>query len=318
MKKVIFALAAVVALAACSKEQTLVTPQPDAIGFGTPFIENSTRVNGTEFTSVDKFNVWGQVTGNTNNSIFLYNGALVERNGAADGEAFKCSSQTEYWMPLASYDFLAISGATSVTPATGAFPTTIDYTADGNTDLLLSEYVTVETDNKAVPTTGVNANKCVPFTFKHLLSKVYFKFNNTSANDQCTYEISNITVSGAYGSGVYSIDNKKWTSVSGKAAALDFGTTGTIAQGKSATSDNAHVLLPGEQTITVSFKQKFYFNGTLMSETPDNAPITKELTTTFDPNGAYVINVNLQTGSAITFTLEKLTGWDDETTVTIP
>ena len=73
MKKVLFALAAVVALAACSKEQTLVTPQPDAIGFGQPFIENATRVNGTEFTSVDKFNVWGQVTGNTNNSIFKRN-----------------------------------------------------------------------------------------------------------------------------------------------------------------------------------------------------------------------------------------------------
>lgn len=318
MKKVLFALAAVVALAACSKEQTLVTPQPDAIGFGQPFIENATRAVANEFNSIDSFQVWGDVTGNAGN-IFLYNGALVERNGAADGAAFKCSSQTEYWIPSATYNFMAISGANGVTPTTG-FPTTISYTATGSNDLLLSEYVEVKTNDKAAPTTGVNGDNCVPFTFKHLLSKVYFNFTNASTSDKCSYVISDIKISGAKASGEYSITDKKWTSVSGEADALNFGTTGNtaIAQGKSATSDNAHVLLPGEQTITVSFKQKFYFNGTLMSETPDNAPITKELTTTFAPNGAYVINVNLQTGSAITFTLEKLTGWDDETTVTIP
>ena len=312
MKKVIFALAAVVALAACSKEQTVVADRGDAIGFDS-FIENATRVTGSEFTTVDSFQVWGTVKGNAMNSpMSLYNGALVERNNAVDGAAFKCS-QTEYWLPSAEYNFVALAGHNGVTLAND-MPETISYTANGTTDLIYTkEGETVTTNPQSVPS-GVNGNGCVAFTFNHLLSKVYFKFTNTSANSLCTYEISDIKIAGAKKEGTYSITDSKWTSVSGTAAALNFGTTGTTAieQNGEATSDFARLLLPGEnQNLTVSFKQKFYFNGQLMSETPDDQPITKPLTATFAPNGAYVINVNLQAGSPITFTLDKLEGWGD-------
>ena len=313
MKKVIFALAAVVALAACSKEQTVVADRGDAIGFDS-FIENATRVTGKEFTTVDSFQVWGTVKGNAMTSpMSLYNGALVERNNAVDGAAFKCD-QTEYWLPSAEYNFVALAGHSGVTPTTG-MPATISYTADGTTDLIYTtDGETVKTNSQSVPEEGVNGNGCVAFTFNHLLSKVHFKFTNTSANNLCTYEISDIKIAGAKAEGTYSITDSKWTSVSGTAAALNFGTTGTtaIAQNGEATSDFARLLLPGEnQTLTVTFKQKFYFNGQLMSETPDDQPITKPLTATFAPNGAYVINVNLQAGSPITFTLNKLEEWGD-------
>ena len=317
MKKVIFALAAVVALAACSKEQTVVADRGDAIGFDS-FIENATRVTGKEFTSVDSFQVWGTVQGNAMTSpMSLYSGALVERNGAADGAAFTCEEQTEYWIPSATYNFVALAGHNGVTLAND-MPATISYTANGTTDLIYTkEGETVTTNPQSVPDNvinDVNDNKCVAFNFNHLLSKVHFKFTNKSANNLCTYEISDIKIAGAKAEGTYSITEDKWTSVSGTAAALDFGTTGAtaIAQNASATSDNARLLLPGEnQTLTVTFKQKFYFNGQLMSETPDDKPITKSLTATFAPNGAYVINVNLQAGSPITFTLDKLEGWGD-------
>jgi hypothetical protein len=313
MKKVIFALAAVVALAACSKEQTIIADRGDTIGFDS-FIENATRVTGKEFTTVDSFQVWGTVKGNAMNSpMSLYNGALVERNNAVDGAAFKCH-QTEYWLPSAEYNFVALAGHNGVTLAND-MPETISYTADGETDLIYTtDGETVTTNSQSVPEEGVNGNGCVAFTFNHLLSKVYFKFTNTSANNLCTYEISDIKIAGAKAEGTYSITDSKWTSVSGAAAALNFGTTGTtaIAQNGEATSDFARLLLPGEnQTLTVTFKQKFYFNGQLMSETPDDQPITKPLTATFAPNGAYVINVNLQAGSPITFTLNKLEGWGD-------
>ena len=322
MKKVIFALAAVVALAACSKEQTIVADRGDAIGFDS-FIENATRVTGKEFTSVDSFQVWGTVKGNAMTSpMSLYNGALVERNNAVDGAAFKCH-QTEYWLPSAEYNFVALAGHNGVTLAND-MPATISYTADGETDLIYTtDGETVTTNPQSVPS-GVNGNGCVAFTFNHLLSKVYFKFTNTSANSLCTYEISDIKIAGAKKEGIYSITDSKWTSVSGAAAALNFGTTGTTAieQNGEATSDFARLLLPGEnQTLTVSFKQKFYFNGQLMSETPDDQPITKPLTATFAPNGAYVINVELKGGVAITFTVNEqdgLSGWDNKTDISIP
>lgn len=315
MKKVLFALAAVVALAACSKEQTLVTPQPDAIGFGTPFIENSTRAVVNEFNSIDSFQVWGNVTGNAGN-IFLFNGALVERDGAADGTAFKCS-QTEYWIPSATYNFLAISGANSVAPTTG-FPTEISYTATGSNDLLLSEYVEVKTDNKSMPISGVNANKCVPFTFKHLLSKVYFNFTNASTSDKCSYEISDIQILGAKKTSTYDITTEKWATATGDASAFSFGDAGTLAMGASATSDAACLFIPGAQNLTVSFTQQFLYNGTAVN---DPETVTATLTPTFASNGCYVINVELKGGVAITFTVDEqdgLNGWDSKTDISIP
>ena len=66
MKKVFFALAAVVALAACSKEQIIEVPQPEAIDFGTPFVDNSTRATDPSYsgtTDFGSFNVWGTVDG---------------------------------------------------------------------------------------------------------------------------------------------------------------------------------------------------------------------------------------------------------------
>ncbi len=322
MKKVIFALAAVVALAACSKEQTVVADRGDAIGFDT-FIENATRAAADDFTSVSSFQVWGDVTGNIVDSnddyIFLYNGASVTKGDKAYGAAWTCE-KTEYWLPSATYNFMAIAGATSVDPNTGAFPTTINYTANGTTDLLLSEKVTITTDNKSNPT-GVNANKCVAFTFKHLLSKVYFNFVNNSTSDNYKFEISDITISGAKASGEYSITDKKWTSVSDDAVVTPFSfgsVANTITKGASAPSPsaNACLFIPGAQTLTVSFKQKTYSGNKLMGEDTITAP----LSTSFDANGCYIIKVSLSAGMPISFTVEQdgLSGWDNKTDISIP
>ena len=327
MKKLIFALAAVVALAACSKEQTVVADRGDAIGFDS-FIENATRAAADDFTSVSSFKVWGNVTGNIDDSnddyIFLYNGASVTKGDNAYGAAWTCE-KTEYWLPSATYNFMAIAGisdATTVTPASGAFPTAINYTADGTTDLLLSEKVTVTTDNKSIPT-GVNTNKCVAFTFKHLLSKVYFNFVNNSTSDNYKFEISNITISGAKASGEYSITDKKWTSVSDDAVVTPFSfglVANTITKGASAPSPsaNACLFIPGAQALTVSFTQKTYSGDKLMGEEDITAPLPS--TTSFDANGCYIIKVSLSAGMPISFTVEQdgLGGWDNKTDISIP
>lgn len=324
MKKLIFAMAAVVALAACSKEQTIIADRGDAIGFDS-FIENATRAAADDFTSIDSFKVWGDVTGNVAGDadyIFLYNGASVTKGDKAYGAAWTCE-QAEYWLPSATYNFMAIagiSGETTVTPASGAFPTAINYTADGATDLLLSEKVTVKTDNKSNPT-GVNTNKCVAFTFKHLLSKVYFNFVNNSTSDKYKFEISDITISGAKASGEYSITNKKWTSVSEGAVETPFSfgsVANTITKGASdpSPSANACLFIPGEQTLNISFKQKTYSGDKLMGEDTITAP----LTTSFDANGCYIIKVSLSAGMPISFTVEQdgLNGWDSKTDISIP
>ena len=312
MKKVLIAILAVVSLASCSKEQIIVTDRGAAIGFDT-FIENATRAAADDFTSVSSFQVWGDVTGNIVDSnddyIFLYNGANVTRDGAA----WTCR-QTEYWIPFATYNFLAIAGATSVdSTTTGAFPTTINYTADGATDLLLSDKVIVKTDGKSIPT-GVNDNGCVPFTFKHLLSKVYFNFTNTSTSGNSTYTISDIKIAGAKKEGTYSIA-EGWTSVSDDAVATPFSfgsVANTITKGASATSANACLFIPGDQNLIVSFTP--IYNGN------EDEPFSASLTRKFEANSCYVINVELKGGMPISFTVEQdgLGGWDNKTDISIP
>lgn len=326
MKKVLFALAAVVALAACSKEQTLVTPQPDAIGFGTPFIENSTRVTGSEFTSVDSFNVWGTVKGNAmTDAMLLYNGALVERDGAADGTAFKCS-QTEYWIPSATYNFVALAGHSGVTPANG-MPATISYTADGETDLIYTkEGETITTNPQSVPS-GVNGNGCVAFNFNHLLSKVHFKFTNDSGSANYKFIVKDIKVSGQYTSGTYTIGaTTPWAATGAVAAdaAWSFGnaTNSTentaaadILSGTPVTSNYARLFIPGAQNLTISFTRELWKTDGTSAISSD--PVKVPLTTTFAENGAYVINVSLTVGAPISFTIDTLDAWAAEQNITV-
>ena len=322
MKKVIFALAAVVALAACSKEQTVVADRGDAIGFDS-FIENATRVTGKEFTTVDSFQVWGTVKGNAMTSpMSLYNGALVERNNAVDGAAFKCH-QTEYWLPSAEYNFVALAGHSGVTPTTG-MPETISYTADGETDLIYTtDGETVKTNSQSVPEEGVNGNGCVAFNFNHLLSKVHFKFTNASKSANYKFIIKDIKVSGQYTSGTYTIGATTPWAATGAVVVDDawsFGTTGTtaIAQNKDATSDNALLFIPGKQKLTISFTRELWVADETSPRSTDIITSEEPLEVDLKENGAYTISVTLDAGTAISFTLDALGGWDNKTDISIP
>ena len=322
MKKVIFALAAVVALAACSKEQTVVADRGDAIGFDS-FIENATRVTGSEFTSVDSFNVWGTVQGNAMTSpMSLYKGALVERKGVEDGEAFTCSSQTEYWIPSATYNFVALAGHKDVTLAND-MPATISYAADGTTDLIYTkEGETVKTTPQSVPD-NVNANGCVAFNFNHLLSKVHFKFTNTSKSANYKFIIKDIKVSGQYTSGTYTIGAEPTWAANGAVDVDDawsFGTTGTtaIAQNKDATSDYARLFIPGKQYLTISFTRELWVADETKARSIDTITSEEPLEVDFKENGAYTISGRLDAGTAISFTLDALGGWDSKTDISIP
>lgn len=331
MKKFFIAIVAIATALSCSNDD-IISIDRQAIGFGNPFIENSTRAidpsyGGTNL--IDAFKVWGDVKGNTGTSIFLFNGADVTRGTAAYGSPFTCT-QTEYWIPSSDYNFLAIANATSVTPATGAFPTAINYTADGSSDLLLSEYVAVETDAQSIPTSGVNANKCVAFTFKHLLSKVHFNFVNKSNSDKFTFKISEIKILGTYNQGTYDITSDKWTSVSDPTGEYSFGTASNatnadaentaiaIAKDASATSHNACLIIPGEQTWKVSFECTTFYNDKEMSTDSYTGDKALTLTHTFVENGAYVINVELSAGLPIDFSVGSLGKWDSDTSITIP
>lgn len=316
MKKFFIAIVALAATA-CSNND-IISIDRQAIGFGNAFVDNATRIEDPSYGTdklIKEFYVWGTVKGNTGNTLNLYNGARVYDNSPEYGTAYTCD-QPEYWIPSATYNFVAIAGHNSVEPATG-MPTAIKYTANGTTDLIYTKTgVTATTNAEAVPKSGVNANKVVAFTFNHLLSKIHFEFVNASGSDKCKFEIADIKVYGQNAAGTYDIANQTWTANGTIAvdAAWNFGGAANITDGATVTSDKAFLFVPGNQTLNISFTKKFYYNDTLSN----TETVTATLTNNFVANGAYVIKATLKSGKQIDFSVGSLGGWDEKTSITIP
>ena len=327
MKKLFLAIALLASVASCTKDD-VINESKEAIGFAGPFVENSTKATDPSYSGTEPFeafNVWGTVTGNTTgNTINLFNGARVYDTTPTYGVAYDCE-QDEYWLPSATYNFVAIAGHKDVTPTTG-MPATISYTADGTTDLIYTKTAKVVTTTAA----ATPSENPVEFAFNHLLSKVHFAFYNTSATADTVFQISDIKVWGQYTKGTYTIGattpwaatdtvaaNAAWSfgnatnSTDNAAVAADITTAFTEASPM--TSNYARLLIPGEQTLNISFTKTQFYNGVKMN----TEPVEKKLTHTFAENGAYVIKVELKSGGIIDFSVGSLGGWDD-TSISIP
>ena len=340
MKKVLIAILAVVSLASCSNEETLVVAQPDVIGFGSPFVENATRAidpsYGANGVALTQFNVWGVVEGNTGNTINIFNGDPV--TGAIGDAAWLCTNK-QYWVPSATYNFVAITAADKVTVApTAGLPTSITYNAGTNPDAdVMVATASAETNDKSEPTDGVNAAGIVPFTFQHLLSKIKFTFTTSSAG---LFKISNIAIEGFYAEGTYPIgvSNAIWKlkldgDTPAKLGAVSFGNASnttevanadaeSVTSTNSVTSNYEHLFLPGEYaegSLKVTFTKDYYLSAS------DTKPSSSEpVSTTLPalsalPNNAYNIVVNLEGGSQITFHIDTdedgFENWGDSTDV---
>ena len=249
MKKAIIALAAVVALAACSKEETLIADRGDAIGFGTPFVDNATRAIDGTYSGGNKalttFNVWGTVTGN-GKTVNVFAGATCTGNVGMD--VWGCD-ETEYWIPNCSYNFTAIVDHNSVGSDDNDMPTTITVTSDGTRDLLLAT-ATATTDANGAP-----SQNPVAFTFAHLMSKAHFTFKNTVGSSNYAFQVTDVKVSDLYTSGTYTIGaSTPWSVSTVSTTPLEFGHAvyaegaSSITNGQTATSNYARTFLPARSS----------------------------------------------------------------------
>lgn len=307
-------LTGAMSLGSCASDETLESIEPKAIAFGGAAVENSSRATdpsyGQTTNPLDEFQVWGTVTGNAGTAN-IYSGATVTNTYVKDatknygyGQVWSCT-QTQYWIPNATYNFVAIANATSVTTNTAGIPTAIDFTlTDGSKDLLYAQPVTVKTDGLAAPTTGVNENQCVPFAFTHLLSKVHFTFDGSASS------VANIQVTGHYASGTYNISTAKWGSLtSAGTTALSFG--GLDTQAKDNTSANARLIIPGEQTWNINLfdeKGNKIGNSLKLDYTAANDDRTSG-GFKFEPNTQYNIIISLGVDLSLSVDVQ---GWDCE------
>lgn len=324
MKKFFIAIVALAAAVSCSNDD-IISIDRQAIGFGNPFVENSTReVNDSSYSGTKEltsFKVYGTVTGN-GNSVLLYNGNDV--TGKIGDAVWGCTGDPQYWIPNCSYTFYAIADATSVAPA-AAMPTTITYNENttANGDLILA-IVDDTTNAQATPSKG----NPVKFTFSHLLSKAHFTFKKGAYNNtRYTFTVKNIKFVDAYKQGVYTIASGNWGSQSIKGE-LSFGNLeGNITTANAATglqSANAHQFVPATYTasnpLTISFDVVMMLDGKEFSTVNHTKKFPAEggADYTFAKNKAYNFEVTLGDNNLIKFTVEELTGWDSKTDISIP
>ena len=309
MKKLFIAALAIAALASCNNDQ-VINFDKFPINFGDAFVDNATKAIYEGETKVDAFKVWGTVTGN-GNTVLIFDGADVTRtkSGSADknyGEAWYCDV-TRYWTPECDYSFMAITDATSVTPANGAMPTAINYTATGENDLLLGTQ-TATTKDGATPTNPV------AFTMNHLLSRIAVKFTgDANLNADYSYNVTNINVAGAYASGVYTINGGTWAGSGTMANSLSFTDVSDVKANTAAIPDNAYVIIPGEAPLTISFTAQVVFGSKAISEIPYTITLNQtddDTDVKFAKNTSYMLNVTLPApGQEIQFSISAVEGF---------
>lgn len=327
MKKLFISMLAVAALASCSQEDVIVADKGDLIGFNS-FVENSTRADDPSYSAndIESFKVWGTV-----NNVGIYNGATVSRPSTEDGKGYgdvwTCTGNQQYWISGADYVFAGIvdgdkAGVSTTTPVNG-LPTTIEYTADGETDLLCQTIV-----RKAYTGSDI-----VAFNFTHLLSKVNFTvINKSTAAKDYIFVARDITFTGAK-KGTYTIayPTEDGQLVDGQLVAGSW-TVADKDKGDKELSDltvktdvasaelGAEVLfIPG--SYAVDFAVDVYYQQIADANkvtTMEYAGSTQSL----EANKAYNFVVNVSLGNPIQFTVTEQPTWedgdgDDDTTLTL-
>lgn len=201
MKKLFTILAVAATLVSCAKEDVVREAAREAIGFDNAFVENSTRSvvdpswsNAKPFSN---FAVYGTVEG-----AELFDKVEVSKNITND-EQTKTSwdyEATQYWIAGAKYNFAAIApysnGVENVFTATKdtddkyVGKTTFSFTNSGVNDLLYAQ--TPEIEGKA------SGNTAIEFTFRHILSKVKFSFENGYNASNATIKVYDVKIENAY------------------------------------------------------------------------------------------------------------------------
>lgn len=306
MKKMFFALFAVLAMVSCSNEEVIEVNR-EQIAFGEIFVDNATRADYSSGETVEAFKVYGTVSG-----AQIFNGANVTRDGKENNVAWDCDGDAQYWLPSSTYNFAAIVDGAAAT--TDALPATIPFTvADGagNLDLLYAT-ATVTTDANANPTTGVNGNGVVAFDFNHLLSKLQFNIVNETNQK---YQVTSISVTGVAQDGIYTVGTGTWAKNGDATTTLTFGNA-TVAGGATVEASASRQLLPipVAQTLNVTITYDVLDASDAVVGSLEK---TGTITETFVKNTVYTVTATIS-GKAINFTFSgTVGGWTEDDDLTI-
>ena len=318
MKKILFAVLALAAMASCSKDEVIEVNR-EQIGFGDVFVDNATRVDYSNANALQGFNVYGTVTGaagagSTTVALYGGNGATVKRNSKAYGVAWDCS-ETEYWVPGASYKFAAVVDATTAVVA--GLPTTLttidDDAETGNMNLKDMLYA------EASVASATADQGLVQFTFNHLLSKVHFTVTSDAANGY-SHTVTGIKVAN-FEEGTYTIAGGTWEASTADDNKKDVvfadiaEVTAKDAQGNDVKKTNADMLLvPNAATFNVTFTVDLYKGNTKLGTQTKTVPVTikdaQNNVVGLQKGHAYNFTIDCSVGNPIQFSVTNDPAWD--------
>ena len=320
MKKVIFALAAVVALAACSKEQTVVADRGDAIGFGTPFVENSTRVDYSTPGALTAFNVYGTVTG-TAGTVNIYEGVEVTKTKkenddiGGDDSWWYAAGDAQYWIPGASYNFAAVVDATVGTDdAAYGMPLTLTTQAD---DAMYLKDMLYASATATVNAEGTPSASPVNFNFAHLLSKVKFTVTSNAMGGYY-HTVTGIKVSN-FETGTYTINGGTWAG--GDAKNVVFAEIDNVTSATGAKTNAEMLLVPNAAAFNVTFTVDLYKGTTKLGTETKTIPVTikdaQDNVVGLQKGNSYNFTIACSVGNPIKFGVTNDPSWGDSTDIAI-
>lgn len=325
MKKTLFAVLALAAVAACNKAEVVEQSAANAIAFDNAFVDNAVKsVSDPSFTN-DKlfsdFAVFGFVEGAS-----LFNNVTVSKS--ITNEDLKKSTWkyegTQYWIAGAKYNFSAVAPKTNgnwTDVSATKDGVSFTFTNNGELDILYAQ--TPQIEGKA------SGNPLVEFTFRHILSKVKFSFENGYNASNATIRVKNVNITNAHATGNVALNNNtSWTAQAGTLA-LAFGNAATTAVdaeeafafGATVESYNERLLIPGAVTngYNVTFAVELLVGNQVVKTYNHTATVTfaPEAGKCYDIKA--VINAqNIDPNHAqepIEFTVAALPGWGNATDV---
>ena len=334
MKRVLLTIAAVAALASCSKDSIVERAPYVPIAFENAFVNHSTRaaIDGTYNTDkLTEFEVYGTITNDKNQSANIFAGETVRKNitnGIGDTWKYD-AAHTQYWIPGNTYNFVAIAdgnaaNATLVSTGDYGMPTAIRLLdASNQHDILYAEKKDI-TDTNNFPSS-------VEFTFNHIMAKAKVTVKNTiETNSGYSYKVSGITLNDTAKNGTYDIANGTWSKATTPAdynpsfgnavatptetgAAADF-----IGFGESLESNFEWLIVPtfkGDDTteINITFTRDYYYssdggtNNVLVRSETNTVSAKKKI----EAGHAYNFVIKLgNPGEPIQFTVNEIKDWD--------
>lgn len=295
MKKILFAVLALATMASCSNEYT-VDYNKEVIAFGETFVDNATKADYNAGNHVTAFKVWGTATGTHTGAtaVQIFNGDDVKNTDGTttvDYNGVWFCDNVQYWVPNAEYEFAAI--VDGVAETTSTLPATIKHTVvTGNEDLLYAT-ATASVNNAGTVTGLTDGTNLVPFTFDHLLSKVYFTITE-DAPAGYDFKVTSIAVSGIENKGVYTIAGETWAKdAASTKITLDF-------------ASDSHQILPLEQTLNIVVTYDTEYNGQKVSTATKSGEINGY---TFKANTSYNVAATLSLEKEIKFTVDTVNGF---------